>query len=522
MDPYSNASAEEKAWYMNERYADEKIARWREERIREERRREAMEELLRKEDEEPEEEEEEEKEEGHAMGSWGEGEGWRDDGEDDGFGERGDDSVSAFWKGGWRGNAKDHSAWGQEVPVAEDDVVPPIFSANASEVDDDESAGWEEHDTHGAEEDGVEEDGALSEDLLWDEEPEDPSQVEDSGHGYGEEEVKDNESIPDLLEDEEPANPTATHGENAREDAESIPDLLGDEEPEYPSQNDNYAGAGTGHDSTSGLRQQQGGPESISTQNENRQDNFDDGAVVGDEDGGILSEPGSDLLGSEEYENSSLASLEQYSVNNDDDDDDDDEPYLAKDTSAELENEYAEHGHDSRDNGEDGDEEHSDIFYDSKEVNSSYQNSNSVLSNQENNKTPDQTTTTASNLESFVPFFQYKLNHPSSRYTAEDLNLELNGIVHECLCGYFRTLHLPSDSQSPATGGREGNNKTAASGSSENCTHYGMWEKEFGRDECVSCHRWLPICALRCPGCGVRACMSCKFNRDSVMGNKRA
>lgn len=106
-----------------------------------------------------------------------------------------------------------------------------------------------------------------------------------------------------------------------------------------------------------------------------------------------------------------------------------------------------------------------------------------------------------SRLAPFLPLFEAKLNHPSGLYTRADMHSELRGIVMETFCGWLENL-------------RQGFSEAEGSDLrdvSENCHHLGYWNKEFARDECEVCHRWKPIFTLSCPGCGLKACVVCKF-----------
>ncbi|EAW08377.1 DnaJ domain protein [Aspergillus clavatus NRRL 1] len=104
-------------------------------------------------------------------------------------------------------------------------------------------------------------------------------------------------------------------------------------------------------------------------------------------------------------------------------------------------------------------------------------------------------------LAPFIPYFRGKLDDPSGRYTEEDLRVELRGIVMEIFCGWLENLRLAvPHAEIPATGNDP-----------EQCPHLGAWVKRFDRPECKTCHRWKPIYTLTCPGCGIKACVSCRF-----------
>ncbi|RHZ66369.1 DnaJ domain protein [Aspergillus thermomutatus] len=107
-------------------------------------------------------------------------------------------------------------------------------------------------------------------------------------------------------------------------------------------------------------------------------------------------------------------------------------------------------------------------------------------------------------LSPFVPYFQKKLDDPSGRYTEEDLRVELQGIVMETFCGWLENIRLTvPDAEIPRTGNDP-----------QQCRHLGSWVKHFERPECEVCHRWMPIYTLMCPGCGIQACVDCKFQHE--------
>ncbi|GFF59554.1 hypothetical protein IFM61392_04109 [Aspergillus lentulus] len=107
-------------------------------------------------------------------------------------------------------------------------------------------------------------------------------------------------------------------------------------------------------------------------------------------------------------------------------------------------------------------------------------------------------------LSPFVPYFQKKLDDPSGRYTEEDLGVELQGIVMETFCGWLENIRLTvPDAEIPRTGNDP-----------QQCLHLGSWVKQFERPACEICHRWMPIYTLMCPGCGIQACVGCKFQYE--------
>ncbi|KAF7178767.1 hypothetical protein CNMCM7691_007586 [Aspergillus felis] len=107
-------------------------------------------------------------------------------------------------------------------------------------------------------------------------------------------------------------------------------------------------------------------------------------------------------------------------------------------------------------------------------------------------------------LSPFVPYFQKKLDDPSGRYAEEDLGIELQGIVMETFCGWLENIRLTvPDAEIPRTGNDP-----------QQCLHLGSWVKQFERPECEVCHRWMPIYTLMCPGCGIQACVGCKYQYE--------
>ncbi|KAL5365372.1 hypothetical protein BJX96DRAFT_181667 [Aspergillus floccosus] len=108
---------------------------------------------------------------------------------------------------------------------------------------------------------------------------------------------------------------------------------------------------------------------------------------------------------------------------------------------------------------------------------------------------------TESPLVPFIPYFTAKLNDPSRRYTPEDLDVEIRGLILETYCGWLEDLRLRVPGARPLETGLH----------PQHCSHLGFWEKDFRPTECEVCRRWMPIYTLTCPGCGVKACVSCKF-----------
>lgn len=107
-------------------------------------------------------------------------------------------------------------------------------------------------------------------------------------------------------------------------------------------------------------------------------------------------------------------------------------------------------------------------------------------------------------LSPFVPYLRKKLDDPNGRYTEEDLRVELQGIVMETFCGWLENIRLTvPDAEIPRTGNDP-----------QQCLHLGSWVKQFERPTCEICHRWMPIYTLMCPGCGIQACVGCKFQYE--------
>ncbi|KAJ9212466.1 hypothetical protein DTO166G4_5958 [Paecilomyces variotii] len=104
-----------------------------------------------------------------------------------------------------------------------------------------------------------------------------------------------------------------------------------------------------------------------------------------------------------------------------------------------------------------------------------------------------------------TPYFNYKLTHPSHRYTLNDLRAELEGMVLETFCGFVEDLRLSFPQARPMIPGND----------PEDCPHLGMWTREFLKKECDACHRFEPLYTLTCPGCGKKACVGCKFRHGA-------
>lgn len=111
-------------------------------------------------------------------------------------------------------------------------------------------------------------------------------------------------------------------------------------------------------------------------------------------------------------------------------------------------------------------------------------------------------------LSPFIPYLNAKLNDPSGKYTKEDLHVELHGIVMETYCGWLESLRVTFPDAKPTS---TSENEQQQQG----CLHLGYWEKTFGCPECEVCHRWKPIYVLTCRGCGIKACVGCKFQGEN-------
>lgn len=110
-----------------------------------------------------------------------------------------------------------------------------------------------------------------------------------------------------------------------------------------------------------------------------------------------------------------------------------------------------------------------------------------------------------------VSFLKQKLADPHGRYTLNDLGGELNGIMLEIYCGWLEEVRLSVPNASPIT----------VRNDSKICPHLGLWYKDFCRPVCNVCNLWMPSFILTCPGCGMKACVRCKFTGgcDSLLGS---
>lgn len=100
-----------------------------------------------------------------------------------------------------------------------------------------------------------------------------------------------------------------------------------------------------------------------------------------------------------------------------------------------------------------------------------------------------------------LPYFNQKLADPSGRYTTDDYVAEMNGVILEIYCGWLEAARLSVPNALPVP----------AQNNTKQCSHLGLWHKEFCRPKCEVCDFWTPIFLLTCPSCGVKACVRCKF-----------
>ncbi|KAJ5824618.1 Heat shock protein DnaJ N-terminal [Penicillium robsamsonii] len=105
-------------------------------------------------------------------------------------------------------------------------------------------------------------------------------------------------------------------------------------------------------------------------------------------------------------------------------------------------------------------------------------------------------------LRPLVSFLKQKLADPHGRYTIDDLGGELNGLMLETYCGWLENVRLSVPTASPMK----------VRNDPKVCSHLGYWYKEFCRPVCKVCNMWLPTYILTCPGCGMMACVRCKFS----------
>ncbi|RDW70844.1 DnaJ domain protein [Aspergillus mulundensis] len=106
-------------------------------------------------------------------------------------------------------------------------------------------------------------------------------------------------------------------------------------------------------------------------------------------------------------------------------------------------------------------------------------------------------------LAPFIPYFTTKLADTDGCYSKEDLHGELKGMVMETYCGWLETLRVTIP----------GAPDPIRPMNSHDCRHLGYWKKDLGHEKCEECNLWKPIYMLVCPGCGIKRCVRCKFER---------
>jgi hypothetical protein len=110
-------------------------------------------------------------------------------------------------------------------------------------------------------------------------------------------------------------------------------------------------------------------------------------------------------------------------------------------------------------------------------------------------------------LKPLIPVFKKKLADLLGRYTINDLASELNGIILETYSGWLENIRSSMHGATPITT----RNKPEA------CSHLGSWKKDYCRPQCDTCSFWMPLFTLTCPGCGLKACIRCKFTGDAFV-----
>jgi hypothetical protein len=105
-----------------------------------------------------------------------------------------------------------------------------------------------------------------------------------------------------------------------------------------------------------------------------------------------------------------------------------------------------------------------------------------------------------------VPFFNHKLAHPSGRYSITDLDVEITGFVLESLRDWFAEVRREGKLESMLS---PAENRVNARCNRQH--HLGAWMKSFHAEVCEACQRHQPLYTLTCPGCGQKACVSCRF-----------
>jgi hypothetical protein len=113
-------------------------------------------------------------------------------------------------------------------------------------------------------------------------------------------------------------------------------------------------------------------------------------------------------------------------------------------------------------------------------------------------------------LKPLVPFFKQKLADPLGRYKLEDLASELNGFVSEIYNDWIENIRSSIPDATPI----------GVRNNPELCAHLGAWHKDHCLPKCDTCNFWMPLFVLNCPGCGLKACVSCKFTGDAFIINR--
>ncbi|RAK71620.1 DnaJ domain protein [Aspergillus fijiensis CBS 313.89] len=108
-------------------------------------------------------------------------------------------------------------------------------------------------------------------------------------------------------------------------------------------------------------------------------------------------------------------------------------------------------------------------------------------------------------LTPLLPYFESKLNRSDGRYTPDDMVVECRGIILETFCGWMEGVRRTFRDAATRGCNDEGE-----------CLHLGYWDKAYGQAECKVCGQWEPIFTLTCPGCGLEACVACKFTAPAT------
>ncbi|PYI13542.1 hypothetical protein BO99DRAFT_477646 [Aspergillus violaceofuscus CBS 115571] len=108
-------------------------------------------------------------------------------------------------------------------------------------------------------------------------------------------------------------------------------------------------------------------------------------------------------------------------------------------------------------------------------------------------------------LTPLLPYFESKLNRSDGQYTPDDIVVECRGIILETFCGWMEGVRR-TFRDAATRGCNEGHE----------CRHLGYWDKAYGQAECKICGQWEPIFTLTCPGCGLEACVACKFTAPAA------